>query len=88
MHSTTAEPDEEPGEKRPRHLESAEVLEKLLDLAKGTLDREELKMSLADLIRLLQWQEQSKESEKAREIEVRWVEEPSMEQPTGEKRDY
>ena len=88
LRSKKTEAEEAPKEKRSRNEESAEVLGKLLDRAKETLNsKEDLKMSLGDLIRLLQWQEQSEENEKAREIEVRWVEEPNEEQLSEEKQD-
>ena len=88
LRSKKTEAEEAPKGKRSRNEESAEVLVKLLDRAKETLNnKEDLKMSLGDLIRLLQWQEQSEENEKAREIEVRWVEEPNEEQVSEEKQD-
>lgn len=88
LRSKKTEAEETPKGKRSRNEESAEVLGKLLDRAKETLNnKEDLKMSLGDLIRLLQWQEQSEENEKAREIEVRWVEEPNEEQVSEEKQD-
>ena len=64
-----------PKVKRPKKAASKVILQKLLKRANEALDKEDWKMSLADLIRLLQWQEQTGESEQAREIEVRWVEE-------------
>ncbi len=64
-----------PKAKRPKKAASKVILQKLLKRANEALDKEDWKMSLADLIRLLQWQEQTGESEQAREIEVRWVEE-------------
>ena len=88
LRSKKVEAEEASKEKRSMNEESAEVLGKLLDRAKETLNsKEDLKMSLGDLIRLLQWQEQSEENEKAKEIEVRWVEERNEEQTGEEKQD-
>ena len=88
LRSKKTEAEEAPKEKRSNNEESEEVLGKLLDRAKETLNnKEDLKMSLGDLIRLLQWQEQSEDNEKAREIEVRWVEERNEEQQSEEKQD-
>ena len=53
------------------------VLEKLLERADEELDKEDLRMTVSDLIRLLQWRKEvEQEDEQPREIEVRWVDEP------------
>ena len=53
------------------------VLEKLLDRADEELDKEDLRMTVSDLIRILQWRKEvEQEEDKPREIEVRWVDEP------------
>ena len=75
MTKKTTRPPVKPKAKRPKKAASKVILQKLLKRANEALDKEDWKMSLADLIRLLQWQEQTGESEQAREIEVRWVEE-------------
>ena len=75
MTKKTTRPTVKPKAKRPKKAASKVILQKLLKRANEALDKEDWKMSLADLIRLLQWQEQTGESEQAREIEVRWVEE-------------
>ena len=57
------------------------VLEKLLERADEELDKEDLRMTMSDLIRLLQWRKDvEQEEDKPREIEVRWVDERAVEE--------
>ena len=61
-------------------LDGKEVLELLLERVNRELDKDDFKMSVADMIRLMQWHAEVG-GEKPREIEVRWVEERDEEKP-------
>jgi hypothetical protein len=61
-------------------LDGKEVMDLLLDRVARELEKDDFKMSVADMIRLMQWREEAG-GEKPREIEVRWVEERNEEKP-------
>ena len=61
-------------------LDGKAVLELLLERVTRELEKDDFKMSVADMIRLLQWHAEVG-GEKPREIEVRWVEEQNEEKP-------
>ena len=61
-------------------LDGKAVLELLLERVRKELEKDDFKMSVADMIRLLQWHAEMG-GEKPREIEVRWVEEQNEEKP-------
>ena len=61
-------------------LDGNEVLGILLERVNKELEKDDFKMSVADMIRLLQWQAEIG-GDKPREIEVRWVEERDEEKP-------
>ena len=61
-------------------LDGKAVLELLLERVRKELEKDDFKMSVADMIRLLQWHAEVG-GEKPREIEVRWVEERNEEKP-------
>ena len=81
MKKTTKEPEGERPVAKQNILEPKDVLEKLMERANAELDKEDLKMSVADLIRLLQWRKEvTQEEDGPREIEVRWVDELVVEE--------
>ncbi len=78
MNENPTEPTSKTKEEIETKLDGKEVLELLLERVSRELEKDDFKMSVADMIRLLQFREEVG-GEKPREIEVRWVEERKQE---------
>ena len=78
MNENPTEPTSKTKEEIGTKLDGKEVLELLLERVSRELEKDDFKMSVADMIRLLQFREEVG-GEKPREIEVRWVEERKQE---------
>ena len=78
VNENPTEPTSKTNEETGTKLDGKEVLELLLERVSRELEKDEFKMSVADMIRLLQFREEVG-GEKPREIEVRWVEERKQE---------
>ena len=77
MKKTTIKPEGPKAREKRQKSEPKVVLDKLLERADEELDKEELRITVSDMIRLLQWRKEvEQEEDEPREIEVRWVDEP------------
>ena len=65
-----------------KRMDQAEIVERLLGAIAGRIEKDQLKASLGDFIRLLQLQKEL-DIEEPKEIEVRWVEAREPESVNG-----
>ena len=81
MKKTTIKPIEKKLREKKKKTEPRVVLDKLLERVDAELDKEDLKMTMGDMIRLLQWRKEVEaEQDEPKGIEVRWVDETVTEE--------
>ncbi|MFB3829042.1 MAG: hypothetical protein ACE15B_19905 [Bryobacteraceae bacterium] len=67
-----------PSKKRKKKASEKELVEKALQSIEGKLDADEIKGTMGDLLRLLEFKKQL-EDEAPKEVKVTWIDNPSNE---------